>query len=105
MASKSRRPPAPAIRLTIRIDVKGAEAFGPGKARLLERVQDTGSIRAAAADLGMSYRQGWLLLRAVEETFGAPVLKTATGGKRGGGAELTPFGHKILSLYRSIEAR
>jgi molybdate transport system regulatory protein len=99
-----RRPSASDIRLTIRVDVKGAEAFGPGKARLLERVNDTGSIRAAAADLGMSYRQGWLLLRAVEETFG-PVLKTATGGRKGGGAALTPLGHKVLELYRAIETR
>lgn len=92
-------------RLTIRIDFDGGEPFGPGKARLLELIEEKGSIRAAAAAMGMSYRQAWLLVAAVESTFGAPVLNTVTGGARGGGATLTGLGHMILSRYRAIEAR
>src|SRR5258705_12438592 len=76
-------------RLSIRIDFEGSEAFGPGKVRLLELIEEQGSIRGAAAAMSMSYRHAWLLLQAVEDTFGAPVITTATGGARGGGAKTT----------------
>src|SRR5580765_3017771 len=92
-------------RLSIRIDFEGAEAFGPGKARLLELIDEQGSIRGAAAAMNMSYRHAWLLLQAVEDTFGAPVITTATGGAKGGGAKLTDLGKTVIARYRSIEAQ
>lgn len=92
-------------RLTIRIDFGGDAALGPGKVRLLELIGELGSIRRAAADMEMSYRQAWLLVRAVEETFGGAVVETATGGARGGGATLTALAGKILARYRAIEAK
>jgi molybdate transport system regulatory protein len=92
-------------RLTVRIDFEGAKSFGPGKARLLELIERQGSIRAAAAAMNMSYRHAWLLLQAVEGTFGAPVITTATGGAHGGGAKLTALGKAIVTRYRAIEAQ
>src|SRR5882757_1826625 len=86
-------------RLTIRIDFEDAEGFGPGKARLLELIEELGSIRSAAAAMQMSYRHAWLLLQSVEDTFGAPVLATATGGAKGGGAKLTELGKTVLARY------
>ncbi len=92
-------------RLSIRIDFEGAEAFGPGKARLLELIEEQGSIRGAAAAMNMSYRHAWLLLQAVEDTFGAAVINTATGGAKGGGAKLTELGKTVVARYRAIEAQ
>lgn len=92
-------------RLSIRIDFEGSEAFGPGKARLLELIDEHGSIRSAAAAMNMSYRHAWLLLQAVEDTFGAPVISTATGGAKGGGAKLTELGKTVVARYRAIEAQ
>ena len=92
-------------RLSIRIDFEGAEAFGPGKVRLLELIDEQGSIRGAAAAMSMSYRHAWLLLQAVEDTFGAPVISTATGGAKGGGAKLTELGKTVVARYRAIEAQ
>jgi molybdate transport system regulatory protein len=91
------------VHLTIRVDFDGKEGFGPGKARLLELVAVKGSIRRAAAAMEMSYRQAWLLLAAVERTFGAPVITTATGGTKGGGAKLTELGEAVLARYRRME--
>jgi molybdate transport system regulatory protein len=89
-------------KLSIRIDFdKGS--LGPGKAHLLELVASTGSIRKAAAGMKMSYRKAWLLLKALEETFGAPLVATSTGGRAGGGARLTPLGTLVASRYRSLE--
>ena len=53
----------------------------------------------------MSYRHAWLLLQAVEDTFGAPVISTATGGAKGGGAKLTEFGRSLVAKYRMIESQ
>src|SRR5262245_29846396 len=92
-------------RLTIRIDFEGSESFGPGKVRLLELIDAHGSIRSAAAAMHMSYRHAWLLLQAVEDTFGAPVILTATGGAKGGGAKLTELGRTLVTCYRQIESQ
>src|SRR6266478_9301343 len=92
-------------RLSIRIDFEGSEAFGPGKVRLLELIDEQGSIRGAAAAMNMSYRHAWLLLQAVEDTFGAPVITTATGGAKGGAAKLPELGRILIARYRSIEAQ
>jgi molybdate transport system regulatory protein len=55
--------------------------------------------------MSMSYRHAWLLLQAVEDTFGAPVISTATGGAKGGGAKLTELGKTVVTRYRAIEAQ
>lgn len=91
-------------KLSIRIAFEGAEPFGPGKVRLLELIEKEGSIRAAAAAMSMSYRHAWLLLQAVEDTFGAPAVATSTGGAGGGGAKLTELGKRLVDRYRTIEA-
>lgn len=89
----------PAIRLLI----GSATALGPGKAALLEEIGRTGSISAAARAMGMSYRRAWLLVDAVNASFKAPLVETATGGRGGGGARLTGFGREVLARYRAIE--
>src|SRR5215467_8796259 len=93
------------VRLTIRIDFDGAEGFGPGKARLLELIETHGSIRSAAAAMNMSYRHAWLLLQAVEDTFGSPVNTTPTGCAKDVGAKVTDLGKSIVIGYRLIESQ
>ena len=90
-------------RLTIRIDFDDGSGLGPGKVQLLERVEATGSIRKAAAELGMSYRKAWLLLQALKETFGTPLVQTASGGRSGGGTRLTRAGHGVVARYRRLQ--
>jgi len=92
-------------RLTIRIDLDDNAAFGPGKARLLELIELTGSIRQAAAAMDMSYRRAWLLLREIEALAKVPVIAARTGGKKGGGTVLTPEGRALVDCYRTIEAQ
>ena len=53
-----------------------------GKVRLLEQVDEMGSIRGAAAAPKMSYRRAWLLIQAAEETFGAALITAAVGARR-----------------------
>jgi len=92
-------------RLTIRIDLPPAGQIGPGKAKLLELIGETGSISAAGRALDMSYRRAWLLVDAMNHIFKEPVVATMLGGKAGGGARLTPFGREVLQHYRRLEAK
>jgi len=81
----------------------GRPAFGPGKAALIERIESTGSISSAARALGMSYRRAWQLVEALNQSFAKPVVVTAIGGNRGGGAAVTAFGKRLVKLYRAME--
>lgn len=92
-------------RLTIRIDLPPVGQLGPGKAKLLELIGETGSISAAGRALDMSYRRAWLLVDAMNHLFKEPVVATMLGGKAGGGARLTPFGQEVLQHYRRLEAK
>ena len=71
------------VRISIVFD-SGART-GPGKAALLESIRDTGSISAAARDMGMSYKRAWLLLDSMNQAFTEPVVSAAPGGAGGGG--------------------
>jgi molybdate transport system regulatory protein len=93
------------VRLTVRVDFGADRALGPGKIRLLETIGKTGSISQAGRALGMSYRRAWLLIDDMNRSFRAPVVATQPGGVRGGGAELTPFGLRVIENYRAIEAQ
>lgn len=91
-------------RLRLRIDFSPSGSVGPGKIRLLELIGDTGSISAAARALEMSYRRAWLLIDDLNQLFRDPVVSASAGGRKGGGAELTPFGRTLIGEYRAIEA-
>jgi len=89
--------------LTLRVVAAGAPAMGPGKAELIERIAQTGSISAAARAMGMSYRRAWQLVEALNAAYKEPVVVTAIGGQRGGGARVTPHGKRLAALFRSME--
>lgn len=90
-------------RVTIRIDLSDSEAVGPGRIRLLELIRQTGSISGAGRAMDMSYRRAWLLVEELNHLFREPVAVTKLGGRAGGGAELTPFGHELIRRYRDME--
>jgi molybdate transport system regulatory protein len=91
--------------LTLRVLGKGTPAMGPGKAELILRIGQTGSISAAARAMGMSYRRAWQLVEALNEAYRQPVVTTAIGGARGGGARVTELGERVLALYRAMEEK
>ena len=92
--------------LSIRIDFEpSGSALGPGMAQLLERVDQLGSIRRAAASMDMSYRKAWLLIQELQKTFDGPVVTAEAGGLSGGGTHLTELGTSLLKIYRRVENR
>ncbi len=92
-------------QLFLRIDLGAERLLGPGKVRLLEMIDEVGSISAAGRALGMSYRRAWVLVDETNRCFDTPVVEARPGGRAGGGAELTVFGREVVAHYRAIERR
>jgi molybdate transport system regulatory protein len=69
----------------------------------MELVRETGSLRAAAAHMGMAYMTAWKHMKTLNRTFRAPVIVSKRGGKEGGGAVLTDVGRKVVALYHLME--
>ncbi|HEX9501971.1 MAG TPA: LysR family transcriptional regulator [Thermoanaerobaculia bacterium] len=84
------------------VDDDNTIVLGRGKADLLDAIARTGSIRDAAAELGMSYMRAWSLIRIMNEGFREPLVDAVRGGSRRGGATLTPAGRAVLRLYRKM---
>lgn len=103
--SARRRPPAglPAglkVKSKVWLELEGRPVFGDGKARMLERIDQAGSLSAAAKSLGMSYRGLWGRLREMERRLGVRLLARKAGGRGGGGTQLTEHGRELLRQYR-----
>jgi molybdate transport system regulatory protein len=90
-------------RLWLRVDLGGDHKLGPGKIRLLELIDEHGSISAAGRAMRMSYRRAWLLVESMNESFREPAVATQHGGPSGGGAALTAFGRELVERYRAME--
>lgn len=91
----------PSLSLRINLDPEGR--LGPGKIDLLEHIAETGSISAAARAMEMSYKRAWDLVEELNVMFGKPLVAAKTGGRRGGGAELTLVGQSVVRRFRDME--
>lgn len=89
--------------LSLRIDLDPDGRIGPGKIELLENIASFGSISAGARAMDMSYKRAWDLVEEMKTIFGKPVIAAQKGGKKGGGAQLTPVGLALVSRFRAIE--
>jgi molybdate transport system regulatory protein len=91
-----------AIKLRLRV-VRGEEdAFGPGKAQLLESLLQTTSLNRTASALKMSYVKALALVRAMNEHFREPLVALSRGGKQGGGTRVTAAGQRVLIEYQAM---
>ncbi len=90
--------------LIVRIDLGTHGRLGPGKLMLLQKVEQLGSISAAGRSMNMSYRQAWGLIDQLNHAFLEPVVISQTGGRSGGGAQLTDFGKLLLTHCSAIIA-
>ena len=76
-----------------------------GRIVLLERIRDHGSISAAARSMKMGYRHAWELVESMNSSSPKPLVRTQTGGQRGGGAELTREGEAAIAGWWALVDR
>lgn len=98
-----RKPRAAGLWIKLRLGDDGE--IGPGKIELLRQIEQQQSISAAARQMGMSYRRAWLLIDELNRQCGRPAVATHVGGSRHGGAQLTPFGVKLIHAYDAVVER
>ena len=92
-------PPRAALSLEGRL---GGRA-GADRIALLEAVDSTGSITAAAKRVGLSYRAAWDAVQVLNNLFAGPLVAAGPGGAKGGGAELTPLGRQVVKAFGIME--
>jgi len=91
-------------RLELALHFANGGRFTEEDLRVIDAIRKQRSILGASRATGISYRKCWLIVDALNHTFEAPVFATFPG-RRGGGAEITPFGERLVALYGSIGRR
>jgi molybdate transport system regulatory protein len=81
------------------VEKDGKTYLAWGRAVLLERIETCGSISAAARSMGISYRHAWLLVEQMNALAPAPLVTAQKGGRKGGGAFLTPEGNNAVQGF------
>ncbi len=89
--------------LALRAD--GRLLVGRERITLLEAVIQHGSITKAAEIAGFSYKTAWDAVNAINNLLPRPAFITHTGGPRGGGAEVTDEGRRLISAFRRLEEK
>ena len=90
------------IKSRIWIEIEGKVFLGEGRIKLLKAIQHTGSLSKAAKALGMSYKKAWNLIDSINKVSKQAVVIKNTGGKGGGGAEVTPYGCDLINSFERI---
>lgn len=93
--------------LSLHADIKlqvGNQAFG-GKQRiaLLQAIAECGSITQAAKNIKLSYKAAWDAIEQMNNLAGEPLLERASGGKGGGGTNLTARGQQLVDNFLLLE--
>jgi molybdate transport system regulatory protein len=52
----------------------------------------------------MSYKAAWDAVDAMSNLADEPLVTRTSGGRSGGGTQLTEYGHRVVSFYRALEA-
>lgn len=90
-----------AVTRIIFLDENNEKFFGEGPCQLLHKIEETGSLNAAANSMGMAYTKALKLISNAEKNLGFKLTVRSVGGKSGGGSTLTQEGKEWLNKYES----
>jgi len=87
------------------VGLRGKDGAGIGdqRIRLLEAIDRSGSISAAARAVGITYKAAWDAVAAVNNLAERPLVLGRTGGRAGGGATLTEDGRRFLRSMQILQ--
>jgi molybdate transport system regulatory protein len=91
-------------RFNLWLETEGAVVLSAWRVRLLEAIDASGSIRAAAERLDIPYRRAWEKVHEMEDRSGLSLLETEVGGEGGGGARLTEPAKDLVERFHRFEA-
>lgn len=85
------------------LTLNGKNFMGRGRAELLKRIAQTGSISKAAKAMKMSYKAAWDAVDAMNAAYGQALVESASGGSRGGGSSVTPIGLELIGQFEKLQ--
>jgi molybdate transport system regulatory protein len=94
-----------AVKGRVWLEKDGELYLGGGRVILLERIDELGSVAAAARSMRLGYRNAWLWIEAANRLAPSPLVEKVKGGAGGGHARLTEEGRKAIKQYRELRAR
>lgn len=104
--AETRQPAEAPVTTRVKLMICTEERFfGPGVCELMEKIQETGSIQAAAARMELSYTKAWKILNRAEQHMGTNLITRTSGGKNGGSSTLTEAGKAAVSQFREMEEK
>ena len=86
-------------------DEQNGRFFGEGPCRLLHAIDETGSLRKAAAQMDMGYSKALRIIHRAEEALDFPLTEKVIGGTGGGGSTLTEAARVFLKDYEAYRER
>ncbi len=86
------------------IENDGQVVLSEWRVALLEAVERTGSINAAATEHGVHFRVAWRKLKEMEDGLGVKLTQRSVGGKQGGGTALTAAGRAYVQAFHAYMA-
>lgn len=86
-------------------DDQGETVFGDGRLRILELIDELGSMQATSKALGMSYRGVWARIKATEERLGLKLVETSVGRGKNRGSRLTPEAAEFIQKFRLLNRK
>jgi len=89
-------------RVKVWLERDGRYAFGFGISRILKAVESAGSIKAAALQLGKSYRYVWGRIKKAEAALDEPLVQTQVGGTGASRSALTPIARQLVTDYDAL---
>ncbi|MDN4629724.1 molybdenum-dependent transcriptional regulator [Erwinia sp. PsM31] len=75
----------------------------PRRIELLKQIAATGSISQGAKMAGISYKSAWDAINEMNTLADRTLVERATGGKGGGGAQVTAYGDRLIQLFALLE--
>lgn len=85
------------------LSVAGQSVGGHGRFALLGLIDACGSISQAAKRMGMTYKNAWDAVDAMNTAAGEPLVARSVGGRGGGGARLTERGRQLITRFEEVE--
>ena len=89
-------------RVKLWLEKDGEYVFGQGICTILKAVEETGSIKAAAASLEKSYRHVWSRIKTTEVTLGVVLVDSRVGGEGVQRSQLTDEASLLVEEYHVL---
>lgn len=82
---------------------EGKNLLGNGRVELLEKIDEHGSISKASKAIKMSYKAAWDMVDAMNNISDKPLVQKVTGGKNGGGTQVTKEGKDLINTFKKFK--